>query len=172
MGGRRGAGRYARWLVGPLTSFRPRHGETGWDSARERHRPVGALVPFVRVVRVRVVRPTWPRRTPRTEPTPGTALDRASATGLRPAVRRVDRLELGVHPARPRSGRTRFIVRSRVSLGPWWLAAAYWSFIIPADFVMARQMTRGVKQRAEKRVLRTSPSVNRERKRRLTSGQL
>jgi hypothetical protein len=55
-------------------------------------------------------------------------------------------------------GRTRFIVRSRVSLGPWWLAAAYWSFIIPADSVMARQMTRGVKERTEKRVLRVSAS--------------
>jgi hypothetical protein len=47
--------------------------------------------------------------------------------------------------------RTRFILRSRVRLGPWWLAAAYWSLIIPADLVMARQMSRGIKKRAESR---------------------
>lgn len=46
-------------------------------------------------------------------------------------------------------GRTRFIVCSRVSLGPGWLAVSYWASIIPADFVMARQMLHGVKSRAE-----------------------
>jgi hypothetical protein len=45
--------------------------------------------------------------------------------------------------------RTRFIFRSRLRLGPWWLTAAYWALIIPADFVMARQMLSGVKSRAE-----------------------
>jgi hypothetical protein len=45
--------------------------------------------------------------------------------------------------------RTRFVFRSRACLGPWWLAAGYWALIIPADFVMARQMLHGVKARAE-----------------------
>jgi len=46
-------------------------------------------------------------------------------------------------------GHTRFIFRSRVRLGPRWLAASYWALVIPADFVMARQMLHGVKARAE-----------------------
>ena len=46
-------------------------------------------------------------------------------------------------------GRTRFVFRSRVCLGSWWLAAGYWALIIPADFVMAQQMLHGVKARAE-----------------------
>jgi len=50
------------------------------------------------------------------------------------------------------AGRTRFIFRSRVSLGPWWLAASYWALIIPADFVMAQQMLHGVKNRAEGKI--------------------
>ncbi len=44
---------------------------------------------------------------------------------------------------------TRFIVRSRGRLGPWWLAMAYRLAIVPADFVMSRQMLRGVRRRAE-----------------------
>lgn len=46
-------------------------------------------------------------------------------------------------------GRTRFLFRSRLRLGPWWVAAGYWALVIPADFVMGRQMLRGVKRRAE-----------------------
>jgi hypothetical protein len=46
-------------------------------------------------------------------------------------------------------GRTRFIFRSRGRAGPWWVAAAYLLAIIPADFVMSRQMLHGVKARAE-----------------------
>jgi hypothetical protein len=46
-------------------------------------------------------------------------------------------------------GRTRLLVRSRVRLGPRWLAAAYRALIVPADAVMARQMLRGLKKRAE-----------------------
>lgn len=46
-------------------------------------------------------------------------------------------------------GRTRFLFRTRARLGPAWLAAAYWLLLIPADFVMARQMLHGVKRRAE-----------------------
>ena len=46
-------------------------------------------------------------------------------------------------------GRTRFVLRSRLRLGPWWLAAGYWAVIVPADLVMSRQMLRGVRRRAE-----------------------
>jgi hypothetical protein len=48
------------------------------------------------------------------------------------------------------SDRTRFIFRSRLRTGPRWVAAAYQLTIIPADFVMSRQMLRGVKTRAER----------------------
>ncbi|HVV35089.1 MAG TPA: hypothetical protein VHC63_00685 [Acidimicrobiales bacterium] len=47
-------------------------------------------------------------------------------------------------------GRTRFHFRSRVRTGPWWLRQLYRGLLIPADFVMARQMMRGIKQRAER----------------------
>jgi hypothetical protein len=46
-------------------------------------------------------------------------------------------------------GRTRFIVRSRVRAGPPWVAAVYLLVIVPADFVMSRQMLRGLRSRAE-----------------------
>lgn len=46
--------------------------------------------------------------------------------------------------------RTRFIFRSRLRVGPRWLAAGYLLAIIPADFVMSRDMLRGVKARAER----------------------
>lgn len=46
-------------------------------------------------------------------------------------------------------GRTRFAFRTRVRLRPWWVAAGYWAVMVPADFVMSRQMLRGVKSRAE-----------------------
>jgi hypothetical protein len=38
-------------------------------------------------------------------------------------------------------------VRGRAA--PWWLAAAYIAAIVPADFVMATGMLRGLKRRAE-----------------------
>jgi hypothetical protein len=44
---------------------------------------------------------------------------------------------------------TRLIVRSRLRLGPRWIAACYWLAIVPADFVMARQQLRGISSRAE-----------------------
>ena len=47
------------------------------------------------------------------------------------------------------NGPTRFIVRSRLRAGPWWVAAAYLLAVIPADFVMSRQMLHGVKTRVE-----------------------
>ena len=45
--------------------------------------------------------------------------------------------------------RTRFIFRSRLRLTPRWVEAFYLAVIVPADFVMARQMLHGVKRRAE-----------------------
>jgi hypothetical protein len=45
-------------------------------------------------------------------------------------------------------GRTRFVFRSRARLGPWWVRALYVAAMVPADFVMARQMLRGVAARA------------------------
>jgi len=47
-------------------------------------------------------------------------------------------------------GRTRFLFRTRVQLRPWWVAVFYWTVMVPADFVMSRQMLRGVKERAER----------------------
>lgn len=46
-------------------------------------------------------------------------------------------------------GRTRFVSRTRMRLQPLWVAALYWTVVVPADFVMSRQMLRGVKARAE-----------------------
>ena len=53
-----------------------------------------------------------------------------------------------LHPVEGR--RTRFLFRTRVRLRPWWVTAFYWIVIVPADFVMSRQMLRGVKVRAER----------------------
>ena len=46
--------------------------------------------------------------------------------------------------------RTRFLFRSRWITAPWWLSLAGWLAVVPADFVMARAMLRGVKARAER----------------------
>ena len=45
--------------------------------------------------------------------------------------------------------RTRFVFRWRARVWPWWLVAGCWVAVIPADFVMSRDMLRGVKARAE-----------------------
>jgi hypothetical protein len=47
--------------------------------------------------------------------------------------------------------RTRFHFRSRWATQPLLLTAGGWLGIVPADFVMSRDMLRGVKQRAESR---------------------
>jgi hypothetical protein len=47
-------------------------------------------------------------------------------------------------------GRTRLQLRVRGRLAPWWLAVSYHAAIIPADFIMAMGMLRGLKKRAEK----------------------
>jgi len=45
--------------------------------------------------------------------------------------------------------RTRFIFRSRWITAPWWFTLGGWLTIVPADFVMSRDMLHGVKERAE-----------------------
>jgi hypothetical protein len=45
-------------------------------------------------------------------------------------------------------GRTRLLFRCRSRLSPWWVTALYVLTMIPADFVMARQMLRGISHRA------------------------
>ena len=45
--------------------------------------------------------------------------------------------------------RTRFIFRWRAATKPWWLTSTTWAVIVPADFVMSRDMLQGVKRRAE-----------------------
>lgn len=45
--------------------------------------------------------------------------------------------------------RTRFHFRSRWVTRPWWLTAGGRLGIVPADFIMSRDMLRGVKSRAE-----------------------
>lgn len=46
-------------------------------------------------------------------------------------------------------GRTRFLYRVRGWVRPPWIAALYWAGA-PADFVMARDMLRGIEERAER----------------------
>jgi hypothetical protein len=46
--------------------------------------------------------------------------------------------------------RTRFHFRSRWSSHPWWLTLASRLALVPADFVMGRDMLNGVKRRAER----------------------
>lgn len=48
-------------------------------------------------------------------------------------------------------GRSRVLIRSRVNLSPRWVALAYTLGLVPADFVMARQMLRGIARRAVRR---------------------
>lgn len=46
--------------------------------------------------------------------------------------------------------RTRYHFRSRWVTQPWWFTLSGWVGIVPADFVMSRDMLKGVKDRAEK----------------------
>jgi hypothetical protein len=52
--------------------------------------------------------------------------------------------------------RTRLQSRVRGRTAPWWVTAIYLATIVPADYIMARGMLRGIKQRAESRPLRRS----------------
>jgi hypothetical protein len=56
-----------------------------------------------------------------------------------------------VHLTEQREASTRVHLRVRGHLSPWWLTALYVATIIPADFVMAPGMLRGLKSRAERR---------------------
>jgi len=57
--------------------------------------------------------------------------------------------------------RTRFHFRSRWTTAPWWLTLGGRLLIVPADFVMSRDMLHGVKERAEN--LRTDDARARAR---------
>jgi hypothetical protein len=46
-------------------------------------------------------------------------------------------------------GQARLIFRWRAATKPWWLTLSTWAVILPADFLMSRDMLRGVKRRAE-----------------------
>jgi hypothetical protein len=50
-------------------------------------------------------------------------------------------------------GRTRLQLRVRGRTAPRWLTAIYLATIVPADYVMAGGMLRGIKRRAESRPL-------------------
>lgn len=52
-----------------------------------------------------------------------------------------------VSPSAPRHTRVRLRVRGRTA--PWWLTALYLACIVPADYVMAMGMLRGLKRRVE-----------------------
>jgi hypothetical protein len=47
--------------------------------------------------------------------------------------------------------RTRFLFRSRWTTAPWWFTLSGWLTVVPADFLMSRDMLRCVKRRAEAR---------------------
>ena len=55
-------------------------------------------------------------------------------------------------------GRTRLLFRCRSRLWPRWVEAFYVAAMIPADFVMSRQMLRGISRRVE-RTGETAPAV-------------
>src|SRR6476661_7587879 len=46
--------------------------------------------------------------------------------------------------------RTRFIFRWRAKTYPWWLRLLCHAVVVPADFLMSRDMLRGLRQRAER----------------------
>lgn len=52
-------------------------------------------------------------------------------------------------------GRTRFHFRSRWVTSPWWLTLGGHLVVVPADFLMSRDMLRGVRDRVEGRPVRS-----------------
>lgn len=48
--------------------------------------------------------------------------------------------------------RTRFHFRSRWATKPWWFTLFGWLIVVPADFVMSRDMLRGIQERAERAI--------------------
>jgi hypothetical protein len=55
-------------------------------------------------------------------------------------------------------GRTRFHFRSRWTTAPWWLTAGADLALVPADFLMSRDMLHGVKRRAETLARASAPA--------------
>jgi hypothetical protein len=55
--------------------------------------------------------------------------------------------------SRAARGRTRVRLRLRGRTAPWWLTTLYLAAIVPADYVMAMGMLRGLKRRVEARHL-------------------
>jgi hypothetical protein len=51
-------------------------------------------------------------------------------------------------------GRTRLLLRVRGSTRPWWLTAAYVAAIVPADYLMAGSMLKGIRRRVAPAPLR------------------
>lgn len=49
-----------------------------------------------------------------------------------------------------RDAGSRFVFRARGVTAPWWVTALYQVVIVPADFIMATQMMRGLKRRTER----------------------
>jgi hypothetical protein len=47
-------------------------------------------------------------------------------------------------------GRARLIFRWRAATSPWLLTMIIWAVILPADFLMSRDMLRGIRRRAER----------------------
>jgi hypothetical protein len=90
------------------------------------------------------------RHRPRVAAAPGAALDRAPATGLGRSVRRRIDWTWAFVLDPVDGGRTRFVFRTRARLRPWWVTAFHPAVIVPADFVMSRQMLHGVRERAER----------------------
>jgi hypothetical protein len=86
---------------------------------------------------------------------PDRALVLHSTSHLPPSWRRTDRARLDwswafvLQPVDD-GRRTRFLFRSRWTTAPWWFTLGGHLLIVPADFVMSRDMLRGVKQRAER----------------------
>jgi hypothetical protein len=58
---------------------------------------------------------------------------------------------------------TRLVFRWRARTHPWWLTAGTHAVIVPADFVMARGMLRGLARRVEQRELRDQPKEHARR---------
>jgi hypothetical protein len=55
-------------------------------------------------------------------------------------------------------GRTRLLVRTRARTMPWWLTSAYLAALVPADYVMATGMLKGIRRRVcEPRCWATPP---------------
>jgi hypothetical protein len=71
-------------------------------------------------------------------------------------------------------GRTRLLLRTRARTAPWWFTAAYVAVLVPADYIMAGSMLRGLRVRAERAgALRVSdPPVREEPERGAPAGTL